>query len=85
MRRVSGLTKGQTLGIDVAIAVIIAAIILIVAPGLAVVGIIAILILLVCAITLAVGASRHRRGRAGSPRPSVNGRPGPEQRPRRRV
>lgn len=74
--------KWQTLAIDVAIAVLVAAIILIVAPGLAVVGIVAIVILLVCAITLAVGASRRRRHQAGPSRPSVNGRP---QSPRRRV
>jgi ABC-type bacteriocin/lantibiotic exporter with double-glycine peptidase domain len=74
--------KWQTLGIDLAIAVVVAAIILIVAPGLAVVGIVAIAILLVCAITLAVGASRRRRQQGAAGRPSVHGR---HQGPRRRV
>jgi hypothetical protein len=57
---------------DVAIALIVAAIVVVVAPGLAVVGIIALIVLLVCAVSLAYGARRRARSRAaGRRRPRV--------------
>jgi len=67
--------------IDTALAVALAAIVLIVAPGLAVAGIIAVLVLFVCGISFGVGRVRRgrrapRRGR----RATVARRP-PQRRP----
>lgn len=52
----------RTLVIDAGIAVLVAALVLILAPGLAIVGIIALLVVLVCAISFLVEARRRRRG-----------------------
>ena len=46
--------------IDAALAVVIAAVVLIVSPGLAVTGIIALAVLVVCGITFAIEWLRHR-------------------------
>lgn len=52
---------------DVAIAVLAAILILVLTPGVAVAGMIALLVLLVCAATLVFDSRRRRR--AGPPRP----------------
>jgi hypothetical protein len=49
--------------IDVIVAVVIAAIVLIVSPGTAVDGLLALFVLLVCGITLLFDSRRARRGR----------------------
>lgn len=51
----------ELLVVDVAIAVVLAALVLIISPGVAVTAIIALLALLVCGISLAWGARRRRR------------------------
>jgi F0F1-type ATP synthase assembly protein I len=53
----------NTLLVDLAIAVAITVLLLIVLPGLAVVAILAVLVVLVCGITFALGAWRRRRAR----------------------
>lgn len=50
-----------TLAVDAGIAVVIAAVVLIVSPGLAVTGLLAILVLVVVAINFALEALRGRR------------------------
>ncbi len=54
--------------LDILVAVIAAAIVLIVSPGLAISGLLAILVLLVCGITAAVERRRQRRAPAVSRR-----------------
>jgi UPF0716 family protein affecting phage T7 exclusion len=54
--------KRNILLTDAALAVGLAAIVLIVAPGLAVVGIVAVLTVIVCGVTFGFGALRRRRG-----------------------
>jgi hypothetical protein len=69
---------------DVAIAVLAAILILVLTPGVAVAGIIALLVLLACAITLAFDSRRRRRPgslRPRRPAPSPQRRP-PDRRPR---
>lgn len=53
---------------DIAIAVALTILVLIILPGLAVVALIAVAVLLVCAISFAIGAVRRRRTRALPPR-----------------
>jgi hypothetical protein len=53
----------QLLTIDAALAVLVAALVLIISPGLAVSGIIALVVLLGCGISVAIGRGRRRRGR----------------------
>ena len=53
--------RSRTLAIDGAIGAAIAALVLIITPGLAIVAIIAILVVVVCSISLAVGALSRRR------------------------
>lgn len=50
--------------VDVIVAVVLAAIVLIVSPGAAVTGILALLFLIVCGITLLFDSRRARRSRA---------------------
>jgi ABC-type bacteriocin/lantibiotic exporter with double-glycine peptidase domain len=60
----------RPIAIDGAIAVVIAALVVIISPGLAVTGMIALLVLLVLAISFAVQSRRHRR-RAGAAGPGA--------------
>jgi drug/metabolite transporter (DMT)-like permease len=64
--------KRNVLLVDVALAVALAAIVLIVAPGLAVVGIIAVLALIVCGLSFGIGTIRRRRRPANLSRRSRN-------------
>jgi hypothetical protein len=50
--------------VDAGVAVAVAAVVLILAPGLAVAGMIAIFVLLLCGLSLALDARAARRGRA---------------------
>jgi UPF0716 family protein affecting phage T7 exclusion len=63
--------KRNTLLTDIALAVGLAAIVLIVAPGLAVVGIVALLAVIICGVTFGFGALRRRRGGQMPRRPPV--------------
>jgi hypothetical protein len=56
--------RHRTLIVDAGVAVAVAALVLILAPGLAVAGMIAIFVLLVCGLSLALDAGAARRGRA---------------------
>jgi hypothetical protein len=71
----------QVLLIDAGIALLIALLVLILTPGVAVAGLLALLVLVVCAISFAVDA-RRRRVRPAGPRP-VRRRPPPSSPPRR--
>ena len=51
----------KTLLVDLALGALLAAIVLIVAPGLAVIALAAILVLVACGISLIVGVRRRRR------------------------
>ena len=53
----------QLLTIDAALAVLVAALVLIISPGIAVSGMIALLVLVVCGISVAIERGRRRRGR----------------------
>ena len=53
--------RRQTLLIDVAIAVVLTILVLILAPGLAIVAILGLIVLVVCGVSSAVGAWRVRR------------------------
>lgn len=53
--------RRRTLAVDVGIAALLAALVLIIAPGLAIAAILAILVVLVCAISFAVDARARRR------------------------
>jgi uncharacterized protein HemY len=55
--------RRNTLLVDAAIALAVTALALILAPGLAVVGILALLVLLVCGVSFAVAGWRGRRAR----------------------
>jgi ABC-type bacteriocin/lantibiotic exporter with double-glycine peptidase domain len=62
--------RDGTLAVDVTIAVVAAVVLLIVSPGLAVVGLIALLVLIVCGLSFLFDAWRGRRrvrARAGGP------------------
>ena len=62
----------NTLLVDLAIAVAITLVVLVILPGLAVVAIVAAAVLLVCGVSFAVGAWRRRRARYRSrPRRAV--------------
>jgi|GEM_PF-3714046 len=69
------MTMRRTLLMDVAIAVVIAALVLILSPGLAVVGILAIIVLLICGASWIISARRARRrgARWGRPAPQRSG------------
>ena len=60
--------KRNTLLVDLAIALAIAGLILIIAPGLAIVAILALVALVVCAVSFAFVGWRRRRGRLRAPR-----------------
>jgi hypothetical protein len=64
----------RTLLIDVGIAVAVAVIVLIVSPGLAITAIIAILVLLVCGISLLFDARRAGSRKSRPPRRQSRGR-----------
>jgi Flp pilus assembly protein TadB len=67
--------------LDVAIGVLLAIFGIIVAPGLAVVAIVAVIVLLVCALSFVYARRRRRRGRARSGG-SARARQGPDRGPR---
>lgn|GEM_PF-4835847 len=67
--------------VDMALAVVLTVLIVVLAPGWAVVGLLGALIVLICALSFAVEARRRRRGRRrGHPR--GRGEPAPRRRPR---
>jgi O-antigen/teichoic acid export membrane protein len=53
----------EVLGFDVAVAVVLAALVLILSPGVAVAGMIALLVLLICLFSAVWGRRRARRPR----------------------
>ncbi len=56
--------RRNTLLVDAGIAVLLAILTLIVAPGLAVVGMIALLVVVICAVSFVLDGRRHRPRRA---------------------
>lgn len=66
----------QVLLIDVGIALLVALLVLIITPGIAVAGMLALLVLVICAISFVVDA-RRRRVRPAGPRPVRRRRPPP--------
>jgi ABC-type bacteriocin/lantibiotic exporter with double-glycine peptidase domain len=66
--------RRNTVLVDAGIAVVLAAVVLIVSPGLAVVAILAIIVVVVCAISFAIQA-RPRRSRPPRSRKRSSGRP----------
>ena len=60
----------RTLLVDVAAAALAAILLVVIAPGLAVVGLVAILVLIVCAVSFALDRRHHgrRRNRLSGPR-----------------
>jgi hypothetical protein len=60
--------RRNTLLIDAGIAVLLAVLTLIVAPGLAVVGMIALLVLVICAVSFVIDGRRQRSRRSAPPR-----------------
>lgn len=64
-RNRSAAVRRRLLLIDLAVGLLLAIVVLIIAPGLAIVAIIAIVALIACGITFAIGA---RRGRSRGPR-----------------
>jgi hypothetical protein len=82
MRRRSSLAARRLLLIDAGIAVVLAALVLIISPGLAVTGMIAIFVLLVCGISIALQSRRARRRSRRSSRPASRRPPrSPSRRP----
>jgi hypothetical protein len=76
--------RRNTLLIDAGIAAALAIFVLIVAPGLAVVGLLAILVVLVCAVSFGLDARRRKRS-SGPPPPQPRRRvPPPRRSPPRR-
>ncbi len=71
----------QLLLADAGIALVIALLVLILTPGVAIAGLLALLVLIICAITFVIDARRRRVRPAGS-RP-VRRRPPPSPPPRR--
>jgi ABC-type bacteriocin/lantibiotic exporter with double-glycine peptidase domain len=82
----------RTLLIDGVIAAILTVLVVVLSPGLAVVGLIAILVIIVCGVSFALDSRRRRRSsrsrpRRASSRPrtqSRRARPEPSRRPRSR-
>ena len=74
----------EVLAFDVAVAVVLAGLVLIISPGVAVAGMIALLVLVVCLASGAWDARRGRGGRsgAGRPRGRVGGARAGTRRPR---
>lgn len=70
--------------VEVIVAVVIVAIVLIVSPGLAVTGILALLFLAVCGITLLIDSRQSRRGGVRRPRRGRRPVPPATRRPRPR-
>jgi ABC-type bacteriocin/lantibiotic exporter with double-glycine peptidase domain len=73
--------RSNTLIVDLVIGVVVAIILIVVSPGLAVVGIIAILVLVGCALSFVFERRRARRS-GGTKRRSVQ-RPSPRRPPTR--
>ncbi len=55
--------RPNTLLVDVGLAALVAVVVLIISPGLAVTGIVALLVLLICGVSLLVASRRARRSR----------------------
>ncbi|HLY49179.1 MAG TPA: hypothetical protein VKR21_08285 [Solirubrobacteraceae bacterium] len=53
--------RRNTLLVDAGIALVLAILVIVISPGLAVVGLLALLVLLVCGLSLAIGRLRKRR------------------------
>jgi hypothetical protein len=66
--------------IDAGIAAVMAIFVLIVAPGLAVVGLLAILVVVVCAVSFALDSRRRKRSGEPSLKPPRSRRPAPPPR-----
>jgi ABC-type bacteriocin/lantibiotic exporter with double-glycine peptidase domain len=60
--------RRNTLLVDAGIAVVLAILVIVISPGLAVVGLLAILVLLVCAVSFGVDRLRRRRRRTNPAR-----------------
>jgi uncharacterized iron-regulated membrane protein len=77
--------RRNTLLIDAGVAAVIAIFVLIVAPGLAIVGLLALLVVVVCAVSFALDLRRRRRAGARTPTPRPERRAPPSRRttPRR--
>ena len=62
--------------VDVVLALLLAALVLIVSPGIAVTGMIAVFVLVVCGLSIMIGRRRRRRPRRLTPRrgPFAGGR-----------
>jgi ABC-type bacteriocin/lantibiotic exporter with double-glycine peptidase domain len=78
--------RRNTLIVDLALAVVAMIVLVIISPGLAIVGLIAILVLVVCALSFVFDAWRTRRhGRRGPPPRRSAPAPRPARRPARRL
>jgi len=77
--------RRNTLLIDAGIAAVLAIVVIVIAPGLAVVGIVALLVVIVCAISFVFDLRRHRSRPAAPPRLARERKPAPARRrsPRR--
>jgi ABC-type bacteriocin/lantibiotic exporter with double-glycine peptidase domain len=60
--------RRNTLVADAVIAVVLAALVLILAPGLAIVAMLAILVIVVCGVSFLLDAKQVRAGRRSAPR-----------------
>jgi hypothetical protein len=65
---------GRILAIDLAVAVILAAVVLILAPGVAVAGLIGLVVVVVCAVSYVFGSRRQRSRSVSRPSRSRRGR-----------
>jgi hypothetical protein len=65
---------GRILAIDVAVAVILAAVVLILAPGVAVAGLIGLVVVVVCAVSFVFSSRRQRSRSVRRPSRSRRGR-----------
>lgn len=77
----------NTLMIDAAIAAILTVLVVVLSPGLAIVGLIAILVIIVCGVSFALDSRRRRRSprtRRSTPANRSRPRPQPPRRPRPR-
>ena len=78
--------RRNTLIVDVGLALAAMILLVIISPGLAIVGLVAILVLLVSGLSFVFDAWRtRRRGRPAGRRPPPSRRPPPPRRPARRL
>jgi hypothetical protein len=73
----------NTLLVDAGIAALLAILVIVIAPGLAVVGLLALLVVIVCGISFALDLRRNRRGRIPGARGSRRRRPAAQPQRRR--